>query len=186
MLLLCLLCSLAAAELAATSAAEPPFTLESLMAHMAAAGPRRARFTETRRYAALDIALESRGWLSFEGGRLVKVTEWPDPERMEVDGQQIVITTGNEPPRVIDMGMAPPLRALVDAVRGPLSGDLAALQRGFVVELAGTLAAWSLHLVPRAAGPVWDVRLDGAGDAITRITVVQSNRDQQVTVISPS
>lgn len=176
--LLCLLCSPAGAE--------PAFTLESLMARMAAAGPRRARFTETRRYGALEGTLDSRGWLSFDGGRLVKTTEWPEAERLEVDGTRIVITAGNEPPRVIDMAMAPPLRVLVEAVRGPLSGDIEALRRGFATELAGTPAAWSLHLVPKVAGPVRDVRLDGAGAAVTRIAVTQTNGDEQVMVIAPS
>ena len=168
------------------AAAETPFTLDALMARLAAAGPRRARFTETRRYAALEGALESRGWLSFEAGRLVKTTDWPDPERLEVDGTRIVITAGNEPPRVIDMAMAPPLRILIEAVRGPLAGDIASLHRAFDVQLAGTWPAWSLRLVPLAAGPVHDVRLQGAGDVITGIIVKQANGDEQAMVISPS
>ena len=159
------------------------------MARMATAAPRRARFTETRRYAALNSTLESRGWLAFENGRLTKMTDWPDPERLEVDGQRIVITQGNEPPRVIDMAMAPPLRLLVDAIRGPLSGDIEALRRSFAPTLTGTLPAWSLHLTPHTPGPLpgplRDIHLTGRSSDITTITLTQANGDEQSMAISP-
>lgn len=173
------------ALISSPAAAEPAFTLEALMARMAAAAPRRARFTETRRYAALSGTLESRGWLAFENGRLTKMTEWPDPERLEVDGQRIVITQANDPPRVIDMAMAPPLRLLVDAIRGPLAGDIEALRRSFTPALAGTLQTWSLHLTPRTPGPVRDVHLTGQSSEITTITLTQANGDEQLMRISP-
>jgi hypothetical protein len=180
----------AAATWAWPAAAETPLTLEALMARMAAAPARRAQFRETRRFAALDGALESRGWLSFtrgvSGGRLEKMTEWPEPERLEVDGARIVITAGNEPPRVIDTGMAPPLGVLIDAIRAPLSGDVAALRRGFEVALSGTMQQWHMELVPRVAGVLRVVRLDGSGDVVSRIDVVQQNGDEQMMAITPA
>ena len=170
--------------------AEAPLTLETLMARMAAAPARRARFQETRRFAALDGALESRGWLSFtrdaSGGRLEKVTEWPEAERLQVDGARIIVTAGNDPPRVIDSGMAPQLGVLIDAIRAPLSGDVAALRHGFEVKLSGTLQQWHMELVPRLAGVLRVARLDGSGDVISRVEVVQPNGDEQVMAITPA
>ena len=178
-----------AAAWARAAAAEPPLTLEALMARMAAVPARRARFTETRRFAALDSTLESRGWLSFSrvGGvvRLEKTTDWPQPERLEVDGARVVITAGNEPPRVIDTGMAPQLGVLIDAIRAPLSGDAAALQRGFAVTLTGTMEQWRMELVPRTPGVLRSVRLEGAGDAVSLIDTVQPNGDEQAMAITP-
>ncbi len=180
---------LLAAAWSVRALAEPPLTLDALMARMAAVPARRAWFTETRRFAALDGTLESRGWLSFSRaggvGRLEKATEWPEPERLEVDGARVVITTGNEPPRVIDIGMVPQLAVLIDAIRAPLSGDVAALQRGFAVTLSGTMQQWRMELVPRTQGVLRSVRLEGSGNAISLIDMVQPNGDEQAMAITP-
>ena len=97
-----------------------------------------------------------------------------------------MLTEGNAPPQVIDLGMAPPLRVFIDAIRGPLSGDLGALQRAFVTAVSGTADGWVLTLVPRDGARVLrSVRLEGHEDFVSRIEVVQANGDQQVMTISP-
>ena len=154
------------------------------MAQMAAAPARRAAFDETRRFAALDAPLESRGWLAYRPGYLEKVTTWPVAERLEVAGDRIVVTEGNEAPRVIDLAYVPALRVLIDAIRGPLSGDAGAVRRAFWTALTGGTGGWALTLVPRAGpGVVRSVRLEGVGDAVRRIRVAQGNGDEQVMVI---
>ena len=139
---------------------------------------RRASFIEERRFRALDQALESRGTLSLRRGRLEKVTDWPQPERLEVEGDRVVMTLGNEPPRVIELGMAPELRVLIDAIRGPLLGDAAALRRAFDARVSGTEAGWTLTLVPREASAsrlMRDAVLSGHGDQVDRLVVTQAN-----------
>lgn len=152
-------------------------------------GERRATFREQRRFAALEGTLESAGTLLFQPGRLLKVTTWPQPERLEVSGDRLVLTTGNEPPHVIDMASAPGMRVLIDAIRGPLLGDAAALRRAFVPTVAGTWAAWTLDLVPRdpaAAKILRAVRLEGHDGEPDRLTLSQANGDTQVMSIVPA
>lgn len=158
------------------------------MARMAAVPERRAAFREERRFAALDGPLLSTGVLTYRRGWLEKRTDWPQPERLEVDGDRLVLVQGNDAPRVIDMERAPELRVLVDAIRGPLLGDAAALRRAFVPALSGTLAGWTLDLVPReaaAARLLRGVRLQGRDDQIDRITLTQANGDEQAMAIAP-
>lgn len=158
------------------------------MARLAAAPSRRAVFRERRRFGALDTVLESTGHLVFRPGYLEKATDWPQPERLQVEGDRVVLTAGNDPPRVIELGMAPELRVLIDAIRGPLSGDAAAVRRAFDASASGTDGGWTLDLVPRdpAAGKfLRGVRLQGHGDQVDRLAVTQANGDEQVMVITP-
>lgn len=161
------------------------FTVDSLLARLAAVPERRAGFTERRRFAALDTILESRGTLALRGTRLEKITDWPQPERLEIDGDRIVITAANEPPRVLDIGMAPELRLLVDAIRGPLTGDAAALRRAFIASVTGTIESWTLDLAPRDPRHLRAVRLLGHGDQPETLIVTQANGDEQTMTISP-
>jgi len=158
------------------------------MARLAAVPERRARFQEEKRLAALTEPLRSTGRLLYRRpDRLEKVTESPEAESLVVDGDRLVITTGQEPPRVVDLAAHPEVRAAVDAVRGPLSGDLAALRRSFAVTASGTPAAWRLVLVPTdpAARLLATVEVDGAGDQPREVVIQQADGDEDRLLIEP-
>ena len=105
-----------------------------------------------------------------------------------MDGAQVVLTLGDEPPRVIPLGAAPGLAAVIDAFRAPLAGDLPALQRAFRVAGSGTPDAWRLDLMP--ADPavsrlLHHVTVAGVGSAVQRITIEQANGDTQAITVDP-
>ena len=164
-------------------AAAAELDLPAVMAGLAAVPERRATFTETRRFAALNQPLLSIGRLLYRRPAFIeKTTDWPQPERLVVDGERLVLTEGNEPPRVIPLGSQLELRTLVDAIRGPLAGDLAALRRAFQVTGTGTLAAWTIGLVPadpRAARLLRRAEIAGHGAVVDRVLLVQANGDEQ-------
>ena len=158
------------------------------MASLASVPQRSAAFREQRRFAALDAPLQSSGALSYRKGYLEKVTTWPQPERLVVDGDRVIITAGNQPPQVIPMSAAPELRALIDAIRGPLLGDAAALQKAFRATTGGTMADWTLDLTPKdpaAAKFLRGVHLQGHDDQVDRLTIAQANGDEQTMTITP-
>ncbi len=163
--------------------------LQALMAGLAAVPERHAAFQETRRFAALDQPLLSTGHLLYRRpGYLAKTTDWPQPETLVVDGGRLVLTAGNEAPRVLDLGGLPELRTLVDAIRGPLAGDLAALRRAFAVTAAGSANAWTLGLVPldpRAARLLRQAEVSGRGTELTAVRLAQANGDDQQMAIRP-
>ncbi len=159
------------------------------MAGLAAVPERRATFQETRRFAALDQPLLSTGHLLYRRpGYLEKTTDWPQSERLVVDGGRLVLTAGNEPPRVLDLGNQPELRTLIDAIRGPLAGDLTALRRAFTVTASGTASAWTLELVPvepRAARLLRQAQVSGSAFEVGAVLLVQANGDEQQMTIRP-
>ncbi len=161
----------------------------ALMARLAAVPERRATFREEKRIAALTTPLISTGTLLYRRpARLEKRTDWPEREQLIVDGAQVVLTLGDEPPRVIPLGAAPGLAAVIDAFRAPLAGDLPALQRAFRVAGSGTPDAWRLDLMP--ADPavsrlLHHVTVAGVGSAVQRITIEQANGDTQAITVDP-
>ncbi len=159
------------------------------MAGLAAVPERRATFQETRRFAALDQPLLSTGRLLYRRpGYLEKTTDWPQPESLIVDGARLVVTAGNEPPRVLDLGGQPELRTFVDAIRGPLAGDIAALRRAFTVTAVGSAGGWTLDLVPlepRAARLLRRAQVSGRGSDVGAVLLVQANGDEQQMTIRP-
>ncbi len=159
------------------------------MAGLAAVPERRAAFQETRRFAALDQPLLSTGHLLYRRpGYLAKTTDWPQPESLVVDGGRLALTVGNEAPRVLDLGSLPELRTLVDAIRGPLAGDLLALRRAFTVTAEGSPASWVLGLVPldpRAARLLRQAEVSGRRADVTAVRLVQANGDEQQMAIGP-
>ena len=181
--------------LAPDRAADASIRLADLMAMMAAVPERRAVFHEEKRFAALAVPLESSGHLLYRRpGYLAKITDAPQAESMVVDGDQVSLTeadgqTPNGQTHVIDLATQPELRTLVDAMRGPLAGDGAALERGFKVSFAGTRAAWRLDLTPidpRSARLVAAVHITGSGSDMRDVLLVQANGDTQDMSIEPA
>jgi len=167
----------------------PPLDLARLMAALAAVPERRATFREEKHLAALEAPLSATGRLHYRRPDwLEKVTLSPAPETLLIDGARVVLTLGQDPPRVIPLDADPGLHALVDAIRAPLAGDLAALQRGFRVEAGGTQADWTLTLIPRdpgIAGLLQRAVIAGRGDQPRRIEISQAGGDKQILWIEP-
>ena len=160
------------------------------MRRLAEAPERRATFREEKRLAALDQPLLSNGTLLYRRpGHLEKVTLFPQRESLVVDGDRLVVTLGEEPPRVVDLRGQPEIRALVDAIRAPIAGDLATLQRGFNVRMDAAPPGWRLTLTPRdpaVARVVREVRVGIAGLDVTAIHVIEAGGDEQRMVIEPA
>lgn len=162
----------------------------ALMAQLAAVPERRASFHEEKRIGALTTPLLSSGTLMYRRpGHLEKLTEAPERESLVIDGDRIVLTIGNDAPRVVPLNVDAGLQASIDAFRAPLAGDLAALSRSFAVQGSGTMAAWRLDLVP--TGPavarlLRAVTVAGAGAMVREVVVTQANGDVQHLTITTS
>jgi hypothetical protein len=189
-----LLASPAAAQLRTLApdrqADDSAIQLGDLMATMAAVPERRATFHEEKRFAALAVPLESTGHLLYRRpGYLAKVTDAPQKESLVVDGDLVSLTEANGQTHVIDLSAQPALRALVEAIRGPLAGDVTALTRAFKVAISGTRAAWQLDLTPadpRAAQLVATVHIIGSGAEMRDLKLTQANGDTQDMSIDPA
>ena len=104
-----------------------------------------------------------------------------------VDGDRLSLIIAGQQPRLIDLRDEPALAALVDAMRGTLSGDLSTLRRSYAVAMRGDVGAWTLTLTP-AAPPLTDmlrqVVVEGAAATLRRVETLQPNGDRSVMTIS--
>jgi|GEM_PF-415390 predicted LPLAT superfamily acyltransferase len=171
-------------------AAPPDPLLPALMAQLASVPQRRANFHEIRHFAALTTALASDGWLAYaRPAFLQKMTTSPQPENFEVEDNQLTLDEPNQAERVISLASAPEIAALVDAVRGPLSGDLQALQRHYSVRAEGSLADWKLTLSPTepaVRAVLRDAVITGTFSDLRSVAITQDNGDDDLMTIEPA
>ena len=158
------------------------------MQRLAAVPGSRASFVEEKTVAALAETVRSQGWLAYRRpGYLEKTTTGPVAESLLVDGDQLSLTIAGQQPRLIDLHDEPALAALVDGLRGTLSGNLPILRRSYAVAMTGEVGAWTLTLTPLGP-PLTDmlrqVVIEGSSGVVRRVETVQPNGDRSVMSIS--
>ena len=180
--------SLVSAPIPPATRAAPGWTLEALMARLAAVPARHARFVEEKHLAALATPIEARGELVYRRpAYLEKITTAPAPERLLVDGGTLRFEHDGHV-ETFDLAARPELAALVEAVRGTLAGDLAGLGASYAVALAGDEGAWRLSLTPRSVALARLLRLvavEGHGAEPERIDIIEADGDTARMRITP-
>lgn len=147
-------------------AADP--TLEQVMQGLAAVRQRRSRFTEEKVIPELEVGQPNEGTLSWQApDRLEKHTTWPIDEVVSVAAGRLTYERRDRGvKREFALGEQPEMQALVEAVRGTLAGDLAALQRHYEVDFSAGPQGWRMVLTPRSLrvlGAVQRITVTGTG-----------------------
>jgi hypothetical protein len=177
-----------AAVAPAEKAAETQPALDELMRLLAARRHGHVRFTEVHVLAMLERPLESSGELSYDAPDwLEKRTLKPRPESLVLAGGVLSIRRG-ERTRTIELAQHPELAPWVESVRATLAGDRTALERYFQVDFSGSLAHWSLLLVPKdpaRAGTIAQIRITGEGAALHTLETRQTDGDHSILTIGP-
>ena len=149
----------------------------------------KASFLEKKYIAILDKPLDSSGELAFQApDRLEKRTLKPHPESLVLDGDQLSVNLRNKRPMVLRLHEHPEIAAIVESIRGALSGDKDALEKNYSVEFLGVPSKWQLTLVPlnpQASKVVSKIRMDGTQANIKTIVFEQSDGDRSEMSISP-
>jgi hypothetical protein len=139
----------ALAQVQPPGSSAPALTLEALMQRLAQRKSGQARFSEERSVGGIDGPLLSSGTLSFAApDRFTRQTLTPTRESVELQGRTLTLRRGGRP-RTMERDALPELTALLDALRGTLTGDAALLNRHFRTALSGGAAKWVLSLTPR-------------------------------------
>ena len=120
-----------------------------------AARPRQVGRGDLRRDAARSrcstARCESSGRLSFKApDSFVRETLKPRHEKLAVDGNTLTMSLG-ERSRTMQLDASPEAAVIVEAIRGTLTGNRAALERLFETTVSGDAERWSLEA--RAARP---------------------------------
>ena len=159
-----------------------------LMQMLADVSSSRAHFTETRHSTLFKKPLVTSGRLVYlRPDRLEKHVQSPFVESTTIDGNRISISrAGAEGDRMVTLPASGPAQALIGGLRATLAGDLAVLERTFVVDVAGTRGDWTMTLTPREPGlaaAVVRVGFAGQGSRLRRVEVIEAGGDRSVTTI---
>ena len=186
--------ALASLSLAVVSAltggavAAPAFDLEALTSLLGRVRSGEATFVETRRIEMLDRTLTSSGRLAFKApDTFVRETLKPRREKLAVEGNTLTMSLG-ERSRTVQLDASPEAAVIVEAIRGTLTGNRAALERLFETKVAGDARQWTLELVPRdlrLRGQVAAVRVSGRESMAREVRVVLADGDYSVMTIEP-
>jgi len=147
-----------------------------------------ARFVEQRHVQGLAKPLQSSGTLSFTApNRFERRTLEPKPEAMLVDGNQVTLTR-NGRSRQMALDAVPEMALMVEAIRGTLNGDAAALRRSFKPIVNGSIAQWTVQLEPqdvRLATQLSYIHLGGRRGELRSVEVQMADGDRTVMNIEP-
>ena len=176
-----------AAEPGPASHEPAPRTVEAFMSGFRELKGFEARFVETKTMALLSVPLRTEGRLYFSSpAALLRVVERPQPARVLVTPTTVTMRAGGQTQRV-DLASQPEARSLVSSLLSLLSGDLKALKKTYQVAYeTGPDGRWSLVLNPRnerVAALVEQMRFDGVGRSVERITIDEASGDRAVTEI---
>ncbi len=126
--------------------------VEDIMRGLAGVRESRAAFSETRSIPELDGVLPSRGTLSWRApDQVEKHTTEPVEERLSVAADTLTLERRGAR-QILSLDAAPEVRAMVEAIRGTLAGDLARLASFYDVRFSEPAdGSWRLALFPRSA-----------------------------------
>jgi Outer membrane lipoprotein carrier protein LolA-like len=176
----------AAPPAAAASPAETQPALDELMRLLAARKHGHVSFTEVHVLAIMQRPLESSGELTYDApDRLEKRTLEPRPETLALAGGVLTIHRGGRT-RTLELAQHPEIAPWAESIRATLAGDRAALERYFHVTFSGSLAHWTLLLVPREPArtdTIAAIHIRGDGAALRTLEIRQTDGDHSVLTI---
>jgi len=176
---------LAALLLGATGVAHA-LDLPALAAMLAGRTAGEARFSEQRWVKGLDQPLAASGTLSFAApDRFTRRTLEPRPETLAVEGNRLTMSRGGRS-RTLALDAMPEAALAVEAIRGTLTGDAAALQREFEAKVGGDAEHWTLDLVPREpGGPLASLHIAGQRAAVQTVETHLADGGRSLMTITP-
>jgi len=162
--------------------------LDELMGLLAQTRSGQARFTEQRLVKGLDAPLTSSGLLSFAApDRFTRQTLLPRAESMSVEGNTVTLSRSGRS-RSLSLDAAPEIEAIVEAIRGTLTGNASSLRQHFKPTVAGDAAQWTLELVPiepRLAALLAQVRIAGKRAELRSVEMRMADGDRSLMAIEP-
>lgn len=161
--------------------------IAQLMQLLAQSQNAHASFVETKTIAILEKPVISSGELFYTApDHLEKRTLKPKAETMVLDHGAILITRGSKNYR-LQLQDYPALAAFIDSIRGTLAGDAAALQQNYILKLQGTMAHWTLQLLPaneQIKAVVQRISISGEKGELHSIEILQADGDSSLMTIT--
>ncbi len=174
---------------ASATAKDTDDALNQVMQALASVRVAEGRFREEKILSILQKPLIATGRLYYRAPDFVrKHTLHPHLENVEADGHWLTIETPDHGRRHFDLNGYPQLRVFVEALRGSLAGDRVALEQSYQLKFQGTLAVWTLRLIPRdrqIAAYVTTITLKGQHSRILSVDILETNGDRSLMTVTP-
>ena len=162
--------------------------LEEFERQIARTPPVTTGFVEYRFSHLLKKPLRVSGTLEYRAdGVLARNVESPYREVTEVQGDEVRITRGDRPTRILSLQRAPQLRVVLGSFRALLEGHLAPLAQDFEVVLSEDAARWIITLKPRderLGKHLARIDVYGAGDRPVCMEALEPDGDGALTLLS--
>jgi hypothetical protein len=175
---------LGASARAAASDAE----LDRVMQQLAQRQHGHATFIEQTYSRLLKDPVQSSGELWFDAsGRLEKKVLTPQPEDLQLDGDQLLLSRGGRQ-RTASLQQFPQFAPLFDGLRQTLKGDRAALERSFDLDFDEQSGGWTLTLKPlqpQLAHWIALIRISGQDGTVREVLTQRRNGDHSVMKLTP-
>ncbi|MGO9947304.1 MAG: LolA-related protein [Steroidobacteraceae bacterium] len=163
--------------------------LDEVMGLLATRQHGRVEFVEQQFLHILDHPIESSGELRYDApDRLEKRTLKPHAETLLLAGGVLTVERARGR-RVLDLRAYPQIQPFVESIRATLAGDRSSLERLFHLDFAGSLARWTLTLVPLDSNvkrAVAHVRIDGMRDQLLKVEIRQPDGDRSLMTLRPA
>lgn len=163
--------------------------LDEVMGLLATRQHGRVEFVEQQFLHILDHPIESSGELRYDApDRLEKRTLKPHAETLLLAGGVLTVERARGR-RVLDLRAYPQIQPFVESIRATLAGDRTSLERLFHLDFAGSLARWTLTLVPLDSNvkrAVAHVRIDGMRDQLLKVEIRQPDGDRSLMTLRPA
>jgi hypothetical protein len=171
-------------EIAKEIAKEETLLLE-VMQRLSSVRSAKADFIETRYLKLLNAPVQSTGVLTYTApDKFEKHSLKPIEEKMTIHKHLVTLEDPAKGRKnTITPASFPALSALIDAMRGALSGNSNLLAETFKVKIDGSANAWRLLLVPKEAAQyayIHKITILGKSDNVDSIEVLQADGDRSV------
>jgi hypothetical protein len=174
---------------AVAAATDGDTNLDAVMSLLAKRQHGHVEFVEQQFLAILNHPLESSGEMRYDApDHLEKHTTAPRQETLSLSGEELTVDRGKSH-HVVDLHAYPQAQPFIESVRATLAGDRSALEQLFTLDFNGSLARWTLTLVPKDAKvkrSVAQVRIDGAQDQLLKVEIRQSDGDRSLMTLRPA
>jgi hypothetical protein len=159
--------------------------LTDVMGKLANVKIAKAEFTETRYLKLLVAPVQSTGILTYTApDKFEKLTLKPVEEKMTIAKHLVTLEEPSKGRKnTITPNSFPALSALIDALRGALSGNANLLAETFKLKIEGNPGQWKLTLVPKESiqyGYIHRITVSGKQDSIDLLEVLQADGDRSV------
>lgn len=155
--------------------------LDTLLQSLARPAPSSTPFVEAHFSPLLTRPLVVSGELEYLGpDALARTVEKPYHERSEIRGDMVTVERQGEAAQRFSLQRVPEMRSLLASFAALLSGNVAALERQFQLDLHGDAHVWTIGLTPRdpyVHQRIRSITVSGRGAEPRCLTTFEANDD---------